>query len=89
MDFTSHRDATAAMGKDKEHMIHRYIELFLNSEEDGDNGDGGGYGDVPSMGGMGGKISFQLSVINNVRRYIENTQKLDIFLTSKSPMSLL
>ena len=25
----------------------------------------------------------------NVRRYIENTQKLDIFLTSKSPMSLL
>ncbi|XP_071808407.1 heterogeneous nuclear ribonucleoprotein F-like [Asterias amurensis] len=54
VDFTSHRDATAAMGKDKEHMIHRYIELFLNSEEDGDNGDGGGYGDVPSMGGMGG-----------------------------------
>ncbi|XP_022089202.1 heterogeneous nuclear ribonucleoprotein H3-like isoform X2 [Acanthaster planci] len=54
VDFIRHRDAVAAMGKDKEHMMHRYIELFLNSEEDGEDGDGG-YGDMPRMqSGMGG-----------------------------------
>ncbi|XP_043826995.1 G-rich sequence factor 1 isoform X2 [Dromiciops gliroides] len=29
--FESHEDAVAAMGKDRSHVQHRYIELFLNS----------------------------------------------------------
>uniref|UniRef100_UPI00358EBE62 heterogeneous nuclear ribonucleoprotein H2-like n=1 Tax=Myxine glutinosa TaxID=7769 RepID=UPI00358EBE62 len=40
VDFTSHEDAVAAMSKDKAHMKHRYVELFLNSTSTS----GGGYG---------------------------------------------
>lgn len=39
VDFASHDDAMRAMSKDKGHMQHRYIELFLNS-----NGSDGSYG---------------------------------------------
>lgn len=35
VDLATHSDAEAAMMKDKENMGHRYIELFLNSTEDG------------------------------------------------------
>jgi len=35
VDLAAHSDAEAAMMKDKENMGHRYIELFLNSTEDG------------------------------------------------------
>lgn len=31
VEFASHDDAMRAMSKDKGHMQHRYIELFLNS----------------------------------------------------------
>lgn len=31
VEFVSHEDAIRAMSKDKGHMQHRYIELFLNS----------------------------------------------------------
>lgn len=31
VEFISHEDAMRAMSKDKGHMQHRYIELFLNS----------------------------------------------------------
>ncbi|KAF6731153.1 Heterogeneous nuclear ribonucleoprotein H3 [Oryzias melastigma] len=35
VEFRSHEDAVAAMSKDKNHMQHRYIELFLNSTASG------------------------------------------------------
>uniref|UniRef100_A0A674PB97 Heteroous nuclear ribonucleoprotein H3 n=1 Tax=Takifugu rubripes TaxID=31033 RepID=A0A674PB97_TAKRU len=35
VEFRSHEDAVAAMSKDKNHMQHRYIELFLNSTSSG------------------------------------------------------
>ena len=34
VEFESHADATEGMKKDKEHMQHRYVELFLQSEPD-------------------------------------------------------
>ncbi|XP_017777377.1 PREDICTED: heterogeneous nuclear ribonucleoprotein H-like [Nicrophorus vespilloides] len=52
VEFACHEDAIRAMSKDKGHMQHRYIELFLNSAQPGinpnGNGMGGGYG-----GGLG------------------------------------
>uniref|UniRef100_A0A8C4NK57 RRM domain-containing protein n=1 Tax=Eptatretus burgeri TaxID=7764 RepID=A0A8C4NK57_EPTBU len=33
VEFSSHDDAVASMTKDKAHMQHRYIELFLNSTD--------------------------------------------------------
>ncbi|XP_053720340.1 heterogeneous nuclear ribonucleoprotein H3 isoform X2 [Synchiropus splendidus] len=35
VEFRCHEDAVAAMSKDKNHMQHRYIELFLNSTSSG------------------------------------------------------
>ncbi|RVE74640.1 hypothetical protein OJAV_G00024140 [Oryzias javanicus] len=35
VEFRSHENAVAAMSKDKNHMQHRYIELFLNSTASG------------------------------------------------------
>ncbi|XP_056643648.1 heterogeneous nuclear ribonucleoprotein H-like [Diorhabda carinulata] len=43
VEFDSHEDAVRAMSKDKGHMQHRYIELFLNSAGGQSNG-GFGYG---------------------------------------------
>ncbi|XP_044262601.1 heterogeneous nuclear ribonucleoprotein H-like [Tribolium madens] len=40
VEFASHEDAMRAMSKDKGHMQHRYIELFLNSAG-ADNGNSG------------------------------------------------
>jgi heterogeneous nuclear ribonucleoprotein F/H len=40
VEFASHDDAMRAMSKDKGHMQHRYIELFLNSAGS-DNGSSG------------------------------------------------
>lgn len=62
VEFESHADATEAMKKDKQHMEHRYVELFLQSEpEHGQTYDpsydvyetpsgGGGGGPMPLMG---------------------------------------
>ncbi|XP_060624889.1 heterogeneous nuclear ribonucleoprotein H3 isoform X3 [Anolis sagrei] len=59
VEFVTHEDAVAAMSKDKNHMQHRYIELFLNSTAGGGAGmggygrdgmDQGGYGSVGRMG---------------------------------------
>ncbi|GJQ88331.1 hypothetical protein Trydic_g3807 [Trypoxylus dichotomus] len=51
VEFASHDDAVRAMSKDKGHMQHRYIELFLNSSPSGggNNGSGGGM----AYGGIG------------------------------------
>ncbi|XP_039984188.1 heterogeneous nuclear ribonucleoprotein H3 [Xiphias gladius] len=58
VEFRSHEDAVAAMSKDKNHMQHRYIELFLNSTASGaaemSRGSGGYYG---NSGGGGGSRS--------------------------------
>ncbi|XP_062851627.1 heterogeneous nuclear ribonucleoprotein H3 [Trichomycterus rosablanca] len=58
VEFAAHEDAVSAMSKDKNHMQHRYIELFLNSTASGSSemgrGGGGYYG---SSGGMGSRGS--------------------------------
>lgn len=48
VEFGSHDDAVRAMSKDKGHMQHRYIELFLNSSASSSNGNLGNscYGGV-------------------------------------------
>lgn len=58
VEFVTHEDAVAATYKDKNHMQHWYIELFLNSTAGGGSGMGGygrdgtdqGYGSVGRMG---------------------------------------
>lgn len=47
VDFSTHDEAVKAMAKDKSHMAHRYIELFLNSTPAGGYG---GYGGVAAAG---------------------------------------
>ncbi|XP_026149053.1 heterogeneous nuclear ribonucleoprotein H3 isoform X2 [Mastacembelus armatus] len=55
VEFRSHEDAVAAMSKDKNHMQHRYIELFLNSTANGaaemSRGSGSYYGNSGEGGG--------------------------------------
>ncbi|XP_020383569.1 heterogeneous nuclear ribonucleoprotein H3-like isoform X3 [Rhincodon typus] len=51
VEFATHEDAVAAMSKDKAHMQHRYIELFLDSTANMGAGPGG-YGNH-RMGAMG------------------------------------
>ncbi|GCB65729.1 heterogeneous nuclear ribonucleoprotein H-like isoform X1 [Scyliorhinus torazame] len=51
VEFATHEDAVAAMSKDKAHMQHRYIELFLDSTATMGSGPGG-YGNH-RMGAMG------------------------------------
>ncbi|XP_052006670.1 heterogeneous nuclear ribonucleoprotein H3 isoform X2 [Xyrauchen texanus] len=56
VEFGSHEDAMSAMSKDKNHMQHRYIELFLNSasSEPFEMGRTGGfYGNSGGMGSRG------------------------------------
>ncbi|CAL8403757.1 unnamed protein product [Boreogadus saida] len=58
VEFRSHEDAVAAMSKDKNHMQHRYIELFLNSTSRGaaemSRGSSGYYGNSGGGSRSGG-----------------------------------
>ncbi|XP_023677279.1 heterogeneous nuclear ribonucleoprotein H3 isoform X1 [Paramormyrops kingsleyae] len=59
VEFASHEDAVSAMSKDKNHMQHRYIELFLNSTASGGSEmgrSGGFYGNSGGMGSRGGGL---------------------------------
>lgn len=46
VEFISHEDAMRAMSKDKGHMQHRYIELFLNSSPSNGSSGPAAYGGI-------------------------------------------
>lgn len=52
VEFSCHEDALKAMGKDKSHMQHRYIELFMDSTPGG--GPDRNFGPGNRFGGRGG-----------------------------------
>ncbi|XP_077521376.1 heterogeneous nuclear ribonucleoprotein F-like isoform X1 [Amblyomma americanum] len=62
VEFATHEEAVKAMSKDKAHMQHRYIELFLNSTPSGLNaagGNAGGFGNgVGPIGSASGTPAF-------------------------------
>ncbi|CAG5131528.1 unnamed protein product [Candidula unifasciata] len=57
VDFATHQEALEAMKKHRTNMQHRYIELFLNSEQNPRGargfGDGNGFGDDLDGSGFG------------------------------------
>ncbi|EEB11687.1 Heterogeneous nuclear ribonucleoprotein F, putative [Pediculus humanus corporis] len=67
VEFRTHDDAVLAMSKNKNHMQHRYIELFLNSTPA--KGGSGGFGNS-NFGGNFGNRNFNFSSGgNNFKRF--------------------
>ncbi|KAK6629710.1 hypothetical protein RUM43_003528 [Polyplax serrata] len=66
VEFRTHDDAVLAMSKNKSHMQHRYIELFLNSTP---AKGGSGFGNSNFGGNFGGNRNYNYNSGNNFKRF--------------------